>query len=187
MPRFNDDLFWNEYQHFSDLSKLEAVLEQLDFSDLIRQIRRWRGDSGRADWPIEGMLNAVVAVKVLQHRSISSFRRELKRNPSLMRALGLPMRQPKSRDRTVLDFPDCERNYPVPSDSAFSRFRARLLKLEDSCGGMTALFDRQVEKLGEALPDLGQDIGYDGKAIRSHSTGNPVRRKKADLETDKLL
>ncbi|MCY3769431.1 MAG: hypothetical protein OXG56_08725, partial [Gammaproteobacteria bacterium] len=32
MPRFNDDLFWNEYQHFSDLSKLEAVLGQLDFT-----------------------------------------------------------------------------------------------------------------------------------------------------------
>ncbi len=22
MPRFNDDIFWNEYQHFSDLSNM---------------------------------------------------------------------------------------------------------------------------------------------------------------------
>ena len=34
----------------------------------------------------------------------------------------------------------------------------------------------------ELLPDFGERLGYDGKAIESHCTGNKNRKKKLQID-----
>ena len=46
---------------------------------------------------------------------------------------------------------------------------------------MSALFAVQRDKLSELLPDLGERVGYDGKAIESYSTGNKIKNKTNPL------
>lgn len=93
MALINYDLFAADFADNSELRNLAALLEQFDFSALICEILIRRRGKGRRDWPIEAMLNAVFAIDILQHRSVSGFVRELKRNPALMHVLGFPMRR----------------------------------------------------------------------------------------------
>ncbi len=112
MALINYDLFASDSADNCELKNLTALLEQLDFSELINEILIRRKGRGRRDWPIEAMLNAVFAIDILQHRSVSGFVRELKRNPALMHVLGFPMRRGFHTD-PAFD------GYAVPSDSAF--------------------------------------------------------------------
>ncbi len=86
------DLFWHDYYKHSDLDRLRGVLAELPLHDLAEQVRRRRNGSGRRDWPAESMIASFFAIKVLGHESVESFRRELRRNPSLMLALGLKLK-----------------------------------------------------------------------------------------------
>ena len=120
MALVNYDLFWGNYLDHCELERLRGIFTQLDFSEIVCQIRTHRNRKGRQDWPIEAMLQALFAMIVLQHRSVASFRRELKRNPTLMIALGFELKPVADCDR------DPFVHYKVPSDGAFSRFRQTL-------------------------------------------------------------
>ena len=171
MALVNYDLFWHLYLDHSELQRLEGIFSQLDFSDTIRAIQAQRKFSGRLDWPVEAMLRSLFAMSVLQHRSTESFRRELMRNPTLMLALGFDL-------KAKTDDVQCDSNpflpYQVPSAAAFSRFRRALMDAEEQSGVLREQFERQRERFAEQCPDYGRDIGFDGKAIESHSTGRKL-------------
>ena len=59
----------------------------------------------------------------------------------------------------------------VPSHWNFSRFLGRVVRLEDERGLVSAMIGSLRASLFEEVPDFGRDLGYDGKAIESHSTG----------------
>ena len=143
------DLFWQDYFDYCELDRLRGIFAQIDLTEVRREIRRHRNGKGRQDWPIEAMLQAVLAMIVLQHRSVASFRRELMRNPTLMIALGFELKAP----------PNGERNpwarYRVPSDGAFSRFKQTLIEVDETTGCVQALFEAQRHKLTDRLPDFG--------------------------------
>ncbi len=132
-------------------------------------------------WPVEGMLRSLYAMSILQHRSTESFRRELQRNPHLMLALGFQLKPSEGSDEG-----DPHRPYRVPSAAAFSRIRQQLCQLESQSGVVKAEFFRQREELSEHLPDYGKEIGYDGKAIESHSTGQKLQHKRDPKSGEQL-
>ena len=59
----------------------------------------------------------------------------------------------------------------VPSESNFSCFVSKVIELEEGLGMISETMVVLREQLIAALPDFGRHLGYDGKAIQSHSTG----------------
>ena len=101
-------------------------------------------------------------------------RRELKRNPSLMRACGFEHYGDGYNDI----------DYRVPSKSALSRFIAVVLEVERDAAGLSQMQQRLTDELVERLPDFGADVGFDGKALRSHSTGRRTARTGQPSDPD---
>lgn len=66
---------------------------------------------------------------------------------------------------------DCFR---VLSKSVFSRFMKLLAPVECEHGAMSALFDRNLDRLMEVRPDFGTSLGFDGKKLHSHSPGRTL-------------
>ena len=162
MALVNYDLFWENYLDHCELERLRGIFTPLDFAEIVCQIRTHRNRKGRQDWPIEAMLQALFAMIVLQHRSVASLRRELKRNPTLMIALGFELKPVADCDR------DPFVHYKVPSDGAFSRFRQTLIEVDEKSGCVSALFAVQRDQLSALLPDLGERVGYDGLCSMRH-------------------
>ena len=70
----------------------------------------------------------------------------------------------------------------VPSADAYSRFLNNLMDLETEIDEM---FDIMVKRLTALLPDCGEILAVDGKAIPSHATGqNNIEGKPADGRRD---
>ena len=163
------DLFWENYLDHCELERLRGIFTPLDFSEIVCQIRIHRNRKGRQDWPIEAMLQALFEMIVLQHRSVASLRRELKRNPTLMIALGFELKPVAFELKPVAD---CDRgpfvHYKVPSDGAFSRFRQTLIEVDEKSGCVS-----------ELLPDLGARVGYDGLCHMLHRMARRLNRIQA--------
>ena len=109
--------------------------------DELRHLLRRCREGGRQDWPVE------------------SLRRNLADNSTLMKVCCFPMKSNKK---------DCFR---VLSKSAYSRFMKLLAQLVCEHGAMSALFDRNRDRLMKADPDFGTNLGFDSKKLYSYSTG----------------
>ncbi|MCY4319262.1 MAG: hypothetical protein OXE76_08765 [Alphaproteobacteria bacterium] len=59
----------------------------------------------------------------------------------------------------------------APGHWNFSRFLARVVQLEGEQGLVSTMVESLRTALFAALPGFGRHLGYDGKAIASHSTG----------------
>ena len=176
-----------------DLRLLRLVLDWLPDGPVIGALRARRG-RGRDDYPVEAMWRALVAGAVFQHALIESLSREPGRNPGLLSVCGfdpLP-RQAKPRRAVragtgtgaaaVVELPAPARS-PVPNAWNFTRF---LEAVESETGAVTGTVDALRGQLKEALPDFGAHLGYDGKAIESHSTGraNRATGETSDKDAD---
>ncbi len=147
------------------------VLEALPDEDLPRGLERRRG-RGRDDYPIRAMWRALVAGIVFQHVSVESLLRELRRNPALLDVCGFdpmgPRRRPKGGG---VSGSRGKKRDGVPSAWNFSRFLSAVVKLEETQGGIAAILGPVREQLMEEVEDFGEHLGYDGRAIESHTTG----------------
>jgi transposase len=144
---------WQEIEVLGDLERLVLVFEYMPDEKLMQQLERKRG-LGRDDYPVRGMWNALLAGIVYQHCSAERLLRELRRNGQLRAVCGLKK---------------------APTSSAFSRFLSCLLDMETE---VTAIFERLVKELIELLPDFGENLGIDGKAIPTHA--KPHKESKPD-------
>lgn len=142
---------WQEIEGLGDLERLVLVFEYMPDEKLMQQLERRRG-LGRDDYPVRGMWNALLAGVVYQHCSAESLLRELRRNGQLRAVCGLKK---------------------VPTSSAFSRFLSCLLDMEAE---VTAIFDRLVKELIKLLPDLGENLSIDGKAIPTHAKAHQGKK-----------
>ena len=134
---------WEEIEGLGDLERLSLVLAHMPDEQLMQLLESMRGQ-GRDDYPIRGMWNALLAGIVYQHCSAESLLRELRRNGQLRGVCGLKK---------------------APTSSAFSRFLSKLLEMEE----ITEIFEALVKELIELLPDFGENLGIDGKAIPTHA------------------
>lgn len=188
---------WEDVEARSDLDRFFLVRDHLPDEKIIQYLEAMRG-KGRNDFPVQAMWNGLIAGVVFQHPSIESLLRELSRNPSLLEACGFEVlpRQRKpiaelvrdshtGRVRVVWSAPQ-EAYYAVPSSWNFSRFLSNVIELEETLGLVTEMTPKLREQLMAVLPDFGQHLGFDGKAIESHSTGRLDREtgERSDPDAD---
>lgn len=157
---------WENVDAESDLRRLVYVLDSLDDEQLMRMLEERRG-RGRDDYPVRAVWNCLVAMKVFGHETVSSLIRELRRNGELRCAVGLGPFDGASA---------------VPREYVFSRFFKLLAEFSEEVEG---IFDGLVEKLCNLLPDFGEAMACDSKAINSFA-GRKSKRSNGDgrSETD---
>ena len=184
MAMIQSNLFsWDSVDVCSDLERLILVRDHLPDEAIIQALEQLRGQ-GRNDYPVVPMWNAVLAGIVFQHKSIESLIRELRRNPALLEVCGfnvLPIQKKPVAElarngesggvRVVWSILE-EPYYLIPDSHNFSRFLTNVIELEEQQGLISGMMIELRQQLMEVLPDFGCHLGYDGKAIESHSTGS---------------
>ena len=185
---------WGDVELLPDLRRLEFVLDHLPDEGILAALERRRG-RGRNDFPVRAMWRALVAGVVLQHPTAAALLRELGRNAQLLALCGfeaLPRQTAAvvrvGRDRRTGRLVRDERAPPqrlsAPTEWAFSRFMANVVALERRDGLVSALVPKLRRELLKALPDYGECLGADGKAIRSHSTGRTLKGGRCASDPD---
>jgi transposase len=163
---------WDQIEALGDLARLKLVLENLPDEALMKTLEQVR-DRGRDDYPIRAMWNALISGVVFQHPTVEALLRELRRNAQL---------------RQVCGFEVAKGLKVVPNSWAFSRFLSRVMAHQDV---IQQMFDTLVDGLTELLPDYGQSLAMDGKALASYTRGkreegtakeDPGRRRDSDGE-----
>ena len=177
---------WDALDARTDLERLNLAIDNLPDDKIIQYLEVMRGN-GRDDYPIKAMWHALIAGIVFQHESIESLIRELRRNPLLFQTCGfnpLPIqRKPQLRlvrneqtNQVEKQYDATEEaHYSVPDSHNFSRFLINVIELEECLGLISAMLILLREQLMEYLPGFGEHMGYDGKAVESHSTGQKSR------------
>jgi len=188
---------WNHVEARSDLDRFYLVRDNLPDGNIILSLEQRRG-KGRDDFPNRAMWNGLIAGVVFQHESVGSLIRELSRNPALLEACGFdilprhkkPVAELKRNEKTgqmeiIRPEPE-DAYYHVPDSWNFSRFLSNVIELEESKGMVSSMIRQLREDLMEILPDFGCHLGYDGKAIDSHSTGqeNQKTGQTSDADAD---
>ena len=181
---------WDQVDKLSDLRRLELVLDALPDTEIIRALCAMR-KNGRNEYPVHAMWRALIAGIVFQHESIESLIRELNRNSSLLEMCGfcpIPLQRrtryevkPSEGGVIAIDFPP---RGPAPKSHIFSRFLLNVVKIEEKKGLISKMIDTMRKELMQLLPDFGERLGYDGKAIESHSTGQKNRKSGETSDPD---
>ncbi len=182
---------WDRVDSLSDLNRLGLVLDALPDADIINALLETRAN-GRNEYPVATMWRALIAGIVFGHESIESLIRELNRNSSLLalcRFSSVPLQRRTSyriTDGTGVTAIDSPLRSPAPGSHNFSRFLSNVVRIEEEKGLISKMIDALREELMELLPDFGESLGYDGKAVRSNSTGrkNGNRGETSDPEAD---
>ena len=132
------------------------------------------------------MWRALIAGIVFQHPSIQSLLRELGRNPGLLELCGfdpLPFQGAAVTELREGAEGPCAVTHPaavrstVPGHWNFSRFLGCLIRLENKRGLVSGMTECLRASLFEEVPGFGRHLGYDGKAIESHSSGRVAEGK----------
>jgi len=155
---------WAQIEPLGDLERLLLVLNVLPDEALMRVLEKERG-KGRDDYPVRAVWNSLLAGIVFQHPTIESLRRELARNGQLRELCGF--------------LPGV-----IPPASVYTRFLQHLLDHEPI---LDQMFDDLVEALRTALPQFGERLAIDGKAIPSfaqHANKNRTPDGRRDLDAD---
>ena len=185
---------WDNVEALPDLQRLELVFRYLPDQDIIAALQQMRGH-GRNDFPIATMWRALLAGVVFQHESIESLLRELRRNPALLTLCEfdpVPLQSPPKKvlervDGVLrVDFMSQPQRSTIPDSHNFSRFLKLVVQMEQKQGLIAKMVPALREQLMLLLPDFGQHLGYDGKAIASHATGSTNKKtgKTSDPDAD---
>ena len=115
----------------------------------------------------------IISIKTLENRLIHARNREFHPKTKPVEANG-------RAGVIVIDSPP---RSPAPKSSNFYRFLSNVVSLEERRGLVSKMIDTMR---GELLGDFGENLGYDGKAIESHSTGQRSRKtgETSDPEAD---
>lgn len=140
---------WQDVELSSDLARFQKLIDGINDYKLIDILERERGN-GRNDYPVAPMMNLFYAKFVLKIKSRPDLIRELKRNPALYQVCG---------------FDPLMGEAGIPSDDAIERFEKNLIKHQDL---MDEIFKNLVDIIKENLPDFGENIAVDSKAISTY-------------------
>ena len=147
-----------------DNTRLVLVLSALEpyLGPVVWKLERER-IGRRNSYPVDVMMKSFLAGWVYQIPVKNELIRELRRNGSLRRLVGI------------------ESMAKVPQAWQFSRFISRLAE-DANLALLEAAFERCVEKLRELLPGLGRNLGIDGTSVASWSSG--MRNERTGLRSD---
>jgi hypothetical protein len=154
---------WKNVDSNSDLDRLRLVLEVLPDEALMVKLESERG-KGRDDYPVRAIWNSLLAGIVFQHESVESLRRELSRNGEL---------------RDLCGFDPLGGVETIPSSDAYSRFLKKLIQEQAM---LDEMFDTLIGELKVQLPDLGQHLAVDSKAIETHARARKDPAESSDPE-----
>ena len=146
-------------ENLGDLERLRRVIEHMPDEKLIRKLEEIRG-KGRNEWPVAAMWNSLLASFIFDHDSIASLIRELNRNSQLRMVCGFQPHFHTGKDggaKLVL----------APGASAYTNFINNLRKCREE---LREMFDCLVGYMYENLPDFGDILMVDGKAVQSFAT-----------------
>src|SRR5690554_2245860 len=99
---------FEEISKFQQQTKVELILEQIDISQLTREIKRPSGSKGPKGYDPESLIYSLIAMQVEKINSIKDLVLKLKENPVLRYCCGF------------------DALGSVPSESTFSRFIDKL-------------------------------------------------------------
>jgi hypothetical protein len=149
-----DPLFaWIRLEDHPHLATLARLLEILPDDDLLHGLRQARG-RGRDDFPVDVLWGVVVFTVALRHASFESCLAELHRNAALCRLLGIP---------AVGE---------IPHLWNVSRF-LDTLGAEPHYAEVRTVFDVLVQRLGRAVPDLGEHTAGDATGLSGRAKKDP--------------
>jgi len=149
-----DPLFaWARLEDHPELSTLRQLLAVLPDQALLDGLDKARG-KGRDDFPVAVLWGTVVFTVALRHPSFASCIAELNRNPALYRLLGISSVAGIPRDYNVSRFVD-------------------VLGCEPHHTNLREVFDVLVQRLGRAVPDLGQHLAGASAGLSARAKKDP--------------
>lgn len=143
-----------------DNHRLLLVLKVLDAERLIGKLEKQR-KGRRNTYPVRMLWQCLIAAKVYGIGVVNDLIRELRRNESLRKVVGI------------------KHIGLVPKPWQFSRLLSRLSQ-PDNLVLVKEIFDGAVSSLKQLLPDLGESVAIDGTAISSWC--NPYAKEKSDKD-----
>jgi hypothetical protein len=138
---------WDCLQDSPSLATVKELLASVPDSRLLEMLRQYRG-RGRDDYPVHVLWGVVLLRIALRHVNFEATLGELNRNEALRRLIGI------------------EEESQVPKSWNVSRF-LDVLGQEPHFGELRRIFDTMVQRLGLAVPDLGQDTAGDSTALHA--------------------
>lgn len=142
---------WDCLEDSPTLKTVRELLQSLPDGRLLESLRRARG-KGRNDYPVSVLWGVLVLTTALRHPHIEACLAELRRNAGLRQLIGI------------------ESEEQVPKKWNISRFQETLGQ-EPHRTLLEEVFNVMITRLGEVVPDLGQDTAGDATALNA-------RRKK---------
>jgi hypothetical protein len=143
---------WDALEDSPSLATIKRFLAAIPDAPLLDSLRQARGH-GRDDHPVGVLWRVVLLTIVLCHVHFEACLAELRRNDDLRALIGIP------RDEED----------KVPDGWNVSRF-LQVLGQEPHREHLQAVFDHMVQRLGEAVPDLGCHTAGDASALNARRT-----------------
>jgi hypothetical protein len=144
----NKPLFaWDCLEDNPNLATIKKFLESVPDAKLLDGLRRHRG-RGRNDCPVHVAWGVVLLRIALRHTTFAATLAELARNEALGRLIGI------------------EKPEDVPDSWNISRF-LDVLGQEPHFSELRRIFDTMVQRLGQAVPDLGRHTAGDSTALHA--------------------
>jgi hypothetical protein len=140
---------WDCLEDNPSLATVKKFLESVPDQKLLEGLRRHRG-RGRNDCPVHVAWGVVLLRIALRHTSFVATLAELSRNEALCRLIGI------------------EKPEDVPDSWNISRF-LNVLGQEPHFSELRRIFDTMIQRLGLAVPDLGQNTAGDSTALHARS------------------
>jgi len=140
---------WDCLEDSPSLATVKAFLDAVPDARLLETLRQYRG-RGRNDYPVSALWGVVLLRTALRHVTFEATLGELGRNEALRRLIGI------------------EDEEHVPKAWNISRF-LEVLGQEPHFSEVRRIFDTMVQRLGQAVPDLGRDTAGDSTALHARS------------------
>lgn len=154
---------WDALEDSPSLGTIKRLLASIPDAPLLDSLHQARGH-GRDDHPVGVLWGVVLLTIVLRHVHFEACLAELRRNDDLRALIGIPR--------------DDEQQ--VPDSWNVSRF-LQVLGQEPHRVHLQAVFDHMVQRLAEAVPDLGCQTAGDASALNARR--NKKRQSAAAAST----
>jgi hypothetical protein len=148
---------WDALEDSPSLKTLRRLLDALPDGKLLDSLRQARG-KGRDDHPVSALWGVVLLTIVLRHVGFEACLDELRRNDGLRRLIGI------------------EQESDVPDKWNVSRF-LEVLGQEPHLTYLREVFDHLVQRLGLAVPNLGEHSAGDATSLNGRAKKNPQLRQ----------
>jgi hypothetical protein len=149
---------WDELDDSPSLGDIKAFFASLPDGKLLESLRVARG-KGRDDFPVHVLWGVEVLRIALRHPTMEACLADLKRNAGLRQIIGIPSEK------------------KVPKKWNMSRFE-EALGMEPHRTLLKDIFNVMVQRLGEAVPDLGRTTAGDATALNARRKGEEAAAKE---------